>query len=120
MKAAAEKTVRKAVKSAPVKAPARKAAVKTPAEEVHHEHEHPVRKLKLSKVDKKYFRELLMHARDSFGEQIQAMWTRLFPPEKTLLENVQAWQLIWRTSAAIISGMISSSGFLPMRSMCWK
>ena len=71
VKAAAEKTVRKAVKSAPVKAPARKAAVKTPAEEVHHEHEHPVRKLKLSKVDKKYFRELLMHARDSFGEQIQ-------------------------------------------------
>ena len=71
VKAAAEKTVRKAVKSAPVKAPARKAAVKTPAVEVHHEHEHPVRKLKLSKVDKKYFRELLMHARDSFGEQIQ-------------------------------------------------
>ena len=71
VKAAAEKTVRKAVKSAPVKAPARKAAVKTPAAEVHHEHEHPVRKLKLSKVDKKYFRELLMHARDSFGEQIQ-------------------------------------------------
>ena len=71
VKAAAEKTVRKAVKSAQVKAPARKAAVKTPAEEVHHEHEHPVRKLKLSKVDKKYFRELLMHARDSFGEQIQ-------------------------------------------------
>ena len=71
VKAAAEKTVRKAVKSAPVKAPARKAAVKTPAGEVHHEHEHPVRKLKLSKVDKKYFRELLMHARDSFGEQIQ-------------------------------------------------
>ena len=71
VKAAAEKTVRKAVKSAPVKAPARIAAVKTPAEEVHHEHEHPVRKLKLSKVDKKYFRELLMHARDSFGEQIQ-------------------------------------------------
>lgn len=71
VKATAEKTVRKAVKSAPVKAPARKAAVKTPAEEVHHEHEHPVRKLKLSKVDKKYFRELLMHARDSFGEQIQ-------------------------------------------------
>ena len=66
VKAAAEKTVRKAVKSAPVKAPARKAAVKTPAAEVHHEHEHPVRKLKLSKVDKKYFRELLMHARDSF------------------------------------------------------
>ena len=57
VKAAAEKTVRK--------------AVKTPAAEVHHEHEHPVRKLKLSKVDKKYFRELLMHARDSFGEQIQ-------------------------------------------------
>ena len=71
VKAAAEKTVRKAVKSAPVKAPARKAAVKTPAAEVHHEHEYPVRKLKLSKVDKKYFRELLMHARDSFGEQIQ-------------------------------------------------
>lgn len=71
VKAAAEKTVRKAVKSAPVKAPARKAAVKAPAAEVHHEHEHPVRKLKLSKVDKKYFRELLMHARDSFGEQIQ-------------------------------------------------
>ena len=71
VKAAAEKTVRKAVKSAPVKAPARKAAVKTPVAEVHHEHEHPVRKLKLSKVDKKYFRELLMHARDSFGEQIQ-------------------------------------------------
>lgn len=71
VKAAAEKNVRKAVKSAPVKAPARKAAVKTPAAEVHHEHEHPVRKLKLSKVDKKYFRELLMHARDSFGEQIQ-------------------------------------------------
>ena len=71
VKAAAEKTVRKAVKSAPVKAPARKAAVKTPAAEVHHEHEHPVRKLKLSKVDKKYFRELLMHASDSFGEQIQ-------------------------------------------------
>ena len=71
VKAAAEKTVRKAVKSAPVKAPARKAAVKTPAAEVHNEHEHPVRKLKLSKVDKKYFRELLMHARDSFGEQIQ-------------------------------------------------
>lgn len=71
VKAAAEKTVRKAVKSAPVKAPARKATVKTPAAEVHHEHEHPVRKLKLSKVDKKYFRELLMHARDSFGEQIQ-------------------------------------------------
>ena len=71
VKAAAEKTVRKAVKSAPVKAPARKAAVKTPAAEVHHEHEHPVHKLKLSKVDKKYFRELLMHARDSFGEQIQ-------------------------------------------------
>ena len=71
VKAAAEKTVRKAVKSAPVKAPARKAAVKTPAAEVHHEHEHPVRKLKLSNVDKKYFRELLMHARDSFGEQIQ-------------------------------------------------
>ena len=71
VKAAAEETVRKAVKSAPVKAPARKAAVKTPAAEVHHEHEHPVRKLKLSKVDKKYFRELLMHARDSFGEQIQ-------------------------------------------------
>ena len=71
VKAAAEKTVRKAVKSAPVKAPARKAAVKTPAAEVHHEHEHPVRKLKLSKVDNKYFRELLMHARDSFGEQIQ-------------------------------------------------
>ena len=61
---------KKAVKTAPAGKTV-KAAVKTPAAEVHHEHEHPVRKLKLSKVDKKYFRELLMHARDSFGEQIQ-------------------------------------------------
>ncbi len=71
VKTPAEKTVRKTVKPAPVKASAGKAAAKAPAAEVPHEHEHPVRKLKLSKVDKKYFRELLMHARASFDEQIQ-------------------------------------------------
>lgn len=63
-----------AKKAAPAKAPAKKAVkpgVKKAEAEPRHESEHPVRKLKLSKADRKYFRELLMYARASFGEQIQ-------------------------------------------------
>ena len=76
-KTVAEKTgaVKKAVKMEEKKvSPATKTA--KPAEKKgstpsRHESEYPIRKLKLSKADKKYFRELLMHARASFGEQIQ-------------------------------------------------
>ena len=77
VKASPAKTVpvtKTAKKTVPAKAPVKKTvkpAAKKAEAEVHHESEHPVRKLKLSKADKKYFRELLMHARASFGEQIQ-------------------------------------------------
>ena len=63
-----------AKKAAPAKAPVKKVvkpAAKKPEAEPHLEYEHPVRKLKLTKAEKKYYRELLMHARASFGEQIQ-------------------------------------------------
>ena len=75
-KAAPAKTpVKPAVKkAAPAKAPVKKVvkpAAKKPEAEPHLEYEHPVRKLKLTKAEKKYYRELLMHARASFGEQIQ-------------------------------------------------
>ncbi len=74
--APAKKAAKPAAKAAPVKkASVRKSAAKTvskkPVPEQRHETEHPVRKLKLSKADKKFYRELLMHARASFGEQIQ-------------------------------------------------
>ena len=93
--APAKKAAKTPAKAAPVKKTAKSAAVKTPAKaapvkksaavrksaakpvskktvpEQRHETEHPVRKLKLSKADKKFYRELLMHARASFGEQIQ-------------------------------------------------
>ena len=79
------KTGKTAAESASAKAPAKKAAVaKPPAKkstpktvakkqlpEQRNEADHPVRKLKLSKADKKFYRDLLMHARASFGEQIQ-------------------------------------------------
>ena len=60
-----------AVKQMPVKkqVPAVKAVV--PEESILEEHDHPIRKRKLNKTEKKYFRELLEHARASFGEQIQ-------------------------------------------------
>ncbi len=67
VKTSEKKAVEKPVKTVPVK----KAETRTASGGAHQEHEHPLRKLKLSKADKKYFRELLMHARDSFGEQIQ-------------------------------------------------
>ena len=85
-KPAAKAPVKKTVKSAAAKTPAKAAQLKkaaTPAKkagkpvskkpvpEQRHETEHTVRKLKLSKADKKFYRELLMHARASFGEQIQ-------------------------------------------------
>lgn len=85
-KPAAKAPVKKTVKSAAAKTPAKAAPLKkaaTPAKkaakpvskktvpEQRHETEHTVRKLKLSKADKKFYRELLMHARASFGEQIQ-------------------------------------------------
>ena len=63
-----------AKKAAPAKASVKKVvkpAAKKPEAEPHLEYEHPVRKLKLTKAEKKYYRELLMHARASFGEQIQ-------------------------------------------------
>ena len=75
-KTVSEKTgaVKKAVKEEKKVSPSTKTA--KPAEKKgstpsRHESEYPIRKLKLSKADKKYFRELLMHARASFGEQIQ-------------------------------------------------
>ncbi len=83
--AAESASAKKAVKSASAKAPAKKAAVANPPAkkstpktvakkqlpEQRNEADHPVRKLKLSKADKKFYRDLLMHARASFGEQIQ-------------------------------------------------
>ena len=59
------------VKKAAVRKSAAKPVSKKPVPEQRHETEHTVRKLKLSKADKKFYRELLMHARASFGEQIQ-------------------------------------------------
>ena len=79
--APAKKAAKPAAKAAAAKAPAKKATTpakkaakpvsKKPVPEQRHETEHTVRKLKLSKADKKFYRELLMHARASFGEQIQ-------------------------------------------------
>lgn len=59
------------VKKAAVRKSAAKPVSKKPVPEQRHETEHTVRKLKLSKADKQFYRELLMHARASFGEQIQ-------------------------------------------------
>ena len=61
-------------KTAPAaKAPVKKAApaAKASAKKTGAKKEETVKKLKLSKADKKLFHDLLMHARASFGEQIQ-------------------------------------------------